>query len=55
VTWLTTVACMRDWFTHVCNNNQLIILAKKETYLGVRLLEASLFAVIALFGSLSLN
>jgi len=31
---------MRERFTHACNSNQLIILARKETYLVVRLLEA---------------
>jgi hypothetical protein len=30
VTRLATVARMREWFTHACNSNQLIILARKE-------------------------
>jgi hypothetical protein len=29
MTWLATVARMREWFPHACNSNQLIILASK--------------------------
>jgi hypothetical protein len=35
VTQLTTIAHMREWFTHVCNNNWLIILERKEGNLPV--------------------